>query len=56
MEYNFKSMGDAELLKTEYVLRLEVDARMVQMRLDPDLQTISNQLAEIEDEKTERGI
>ena len=56
MEYNFKLMGDAELLRMKTILTEELEARLIQMKLDPEIQILQNQLEEIESEEEERDL
>jgi len=56
MEYNFKSMGDAELLRMKTILEEELSSRLMNMRVDPEIETLNQQLNDIESEKEERGL
>jgi len=56
MEYNFKSMGDSELLRMKAILEQELDSRLLQMKMDPEIQVLYNQLDDIESEQKERGL
>jgi len=56
MKYNFKAKGDAELLRMETILENERDAKLLQMKLDPELQVINDKLDSIADEKKERQL
>ena len=49
-------MGDAELLRMKAILNNELEAKLMQMKLDPEIQVLYSQLDDIDDEQKERGL
>jgi len=56
MKYDFSSIGDAELLRMEAVLGIELDYRLGNMIMNGELELIYDKLEEIEAQKNERGL
>lgn len=53
---DFSSMNDTDLLKMEYNLQLELDASLVNMVYNENLDSIYEQLEDINVEKEGRGL
>jgi hypothetical protein len=56
MEYNFTTMGDAELLHTQFALDEELEGRLRNMIMDGKIEILYAQLEEVRDEKVKRGL